>query len=65
MTDNSTGDKPDGTRAALIQQTTEADMDNKMKATKKKELTWAENLTVVIPGKLADWAKNIFTQLRP
>ena len=31
----------------------------------RKELTWGEILTVVIPSKIADWAKNIFTQVRP
>ena len=65
MTDNSTSEELDSTLIEQTQHTQGSDTDNKPKGTNTKELTWVEVLTVVIPGKLEDWAKNIFTQLRP
>ena len=67
MKDNSTRQPRSNQRADGMQRN-KSETDTKTKQVQgstRKKLTWGEVLTVVIPNKIADWAKNIFTQLRP
>ena len=63
-TDNSIGLSSSEKPAKSLTDGTQKEPDDTI-GQARKQLTWAEVLTAAFPKKITEWAKNIFTQLRP